>query len=305
MISFSAAHSGNNSSAFGAQTKSKAPASPPENVTMLIHKNQICSLQIPHGTPRAGAIRQWLSTYCLNPNTNVRLWIFRRNINWTTIALDSTDEQPKRTASPAEAAIVTRREMSRCPEVGEFKVLDWNNSVVADDISIDSFAFDPIVPTNEPSNSAVPATGTSTDAKTVQTSIDEMRTYVDGLGVNFTRDLVQLEAKIMAKTAETLDDKLAAMERRQKMVDDEKYEKLSKMIVDCTGNSQKNVGITVQEEGLSVVPASVATSIQSPAGCSTDVAARSPAEVGSAPRATKGRAANPMTVRPNPKKARK
>lgn len=301
MISFSAAHTGNNSSPFGAQTKSKAPASPPENVTMLIHKNQICSLQVPHGTPRAGAIRQWLSTYCLNPNTNVRLWIFRRNINWTTIALDSTDEQPKLTASPAEAAMVTRREMSRCPEVAEFKVLDWNNSVVADDISIDSFAFDPIVPINEPSDSAMPATGTSTDAKTVQTSIDEMRTYVDGLGVNFTRDLVQLEARITAKTAETLDDKLAAMER----LHDVKYEKLSKMIVDCTSNSQNNVGITIQEEGISVVPASVASSIQSPAGCSTDVVARSPAEVGSAPRATKGRAANPMTVRSSPKKARK
>ena len=170
MISFSAAHNGNNPSPFGAQTKSKAPASPLENVTMLIHKNQICSLQVPQGTPRARAIRQWLSTYGLNPTTNVRLWIFRRNINWTTIALESTDEQLKLTASPAEAAMTTRREMNRCPEVGEFKVLDWNNNVVADDISIDSFAFDPMVPITEPSDSAVPATGASTDAKAVQTS---------------------------------------------------------------------------------------------------------------------------------------
>ena len=154
---------------------------------------------------------------------------------------------------------MTRREMNHCPEVGEFKVLDWNNNVVADDISIDSFVFDPIVPINEPSDSAVPATGTSTDAKAVQTSIEEMRTYVDGLGVNFTRDLMQLEAKIMSKTAETLDDKLAAMERRQKKLDDEKFDKLSKMIVDCTGNSQKNVDVTVQEEGIAVVSASVAS----------------------------------------------
>ena len=230
MISFSSAHSGNSPSSFGAQTKSKAPASPLESVTMLLHKNQICSLQIPHGTPRAAAIRQWLSTYCLHPTTNVRLWIFRRNVNWTTIALDSTNEQPKLTANPVEAAIVTRREMSRCPDVGEFKVLDWNNSVIEDDNAIEGFAFDPIVPINEPRDPAVSATSTSIETTTVQTSINEMRTHVDSLGVSFTRDLVQLEVKIINKTVAALDDKLDAMERRLKKVDDDRFDKFSNMI---------------------------------------------------------------------------
>jgi hypothetical protein len=304
MISFSAAHGGNNPAPFGAQNKNKAPASPLENVTMNIHKNQICSLQIPHGTPRAGAIRQWLSTYCLNPHTNVRLWIFRRNINWTTIALDSTDEQPKLTINPAEAAIVTRREMNRCPEVGEFKVLDWNNNIITDDFSIDTFDFDPIVPINEPSDSPVPATGmatgTSTNAKTVQTSVDDMRAYVDGLSVNFTRDLEQLQSKITATTAEMLDEKLTAMESRQAKVYGDKFDKLSEMIVGCTINSKKSVGVPVQDEGTTVGPASVASSIQSPAGSSTDAVARSPTEV-----AAKGRAADPMTVQTSRKSARK
>ena len=304
MISFSAAHSGNSPSAFGAQTKSKAPASPPETVTMLIHKNQICCLQVPHGTPRAAAIRQWLSTYCLNPTTNVRLWIFRRNINWTTIALDSTDDQPKLTSTPAEAAIVTRREMNRCPEVGEFKVLDWNNNIIADDTSIDHLDFDPIVPINAPPDSPVSAPGvsTATGAKPLETSIAEMRTHVDGLGVNFTRDLVQLEAKIMAKTAEMLDDKLGAMERRQEKLTDEKYDKLSELIVDCT---RKSVDVAFHEEGMAASSASVASAVQSAAGCSNDVVTPSPAEVGSPPRTPKSRAADPATMRNNPSKRRK
>ena len=289
MISFSAAHSGNNPSPFGAQTKSKAPASPPENVTMTINKNQICCLQVPHGTPRAAAIRQWLSTYCLNPTTNVRLWIFRRNINWTTIALDSTDDQPKLTATPAEAAIVTRREMNRCPEVGEFKVLDWNNNIIADDISIDHLDFDPIVPINPPRDSfeSAPEVSTANGAKPLENSIAEMRTHVDGLGVNFTRDLVQLEAKIMEKTAGTLDDKLAAMERRQQKLADDKFAKLSKIIVDCTYNSQKSVDVTVHEDGMAATSTSVASAVQSPAACSNDVVTPSLAEVGSAPRTPK------------------
>lgn len=217
-LSFHSAHgSGNNSSSFGAATKGKAPSTPLEGVSMTVHKNQICELHMPFNTPRAGAIRHWTATYCTNPATNVRLWVWRKNINWTTVALDSTNEMPKLTGTPAEIVLVTRREMNRCPEVSEFKVFDWNKNVITDDGTMEYMDFDPLVPVNEPAPSPVTTTTNPPVAppgiQDVKITIDEMRTHVDALTVNFSRDLVQLEAKLTTKNEQALNDKLAMMKR--------------------------------------------------------------------------------------------
>ena len=109
-MDFSAAYSNPTSGpGYGSSTKSKAPQGPLEGLTGQVHKTQICELKVPHGTPRAPAIRSWMATYCLNPSTNQRIWVWRKNINWTTIALDSNENTHKLTAAPYDAVAMQWR----------------------------------------------------------------------------------------------------------------------------------------------------------------------------------------------------
>ena len=143
-MDFSAAYSNNaGGPGFGAATKGKAPQGPLEPVTGIVHKTQICELKIPHGTPRAPSIRSYLSTYCVNPDTHVRIWVWRKGINWTTIALDTNETVHKLTATPYQAVVLTRRHLQACPDVSTITWHDWNGNILTDEM-IDNLDFDPL-----------------------------------------------------------------------------------------------------------------------------------------------------------------
>jgi len=133
-MDFSAIHNTGNNNQFGASNKGKAPTSPLENIDMTVHQNQICELMVPFGTPRAASIRAFVATYCLNPLTNIKLWVWRKASNWTTVALDSSDEQPKITGTPWDVVHITRRELTKSSDVGTITVRDWLGNILTDDM---------------------------------------------------------------------------------------------------------------------------------------------------------------------------
>lgn len=61
-------------------------------------------------------------------------------------------------------------------------------------------------------------------------SLHQMRSHVDDLAVNFTRDITKLEESLTAKTMAAIDDKLSTAQREMKEMNDKIYGQLQQLL---------------------------------------------------------------------------
>ena len=106
-------------------------ATPPEDVSAKFALSRVVTLEVPFNTPKAAAIRAFVSARLLTED-NRRLFIFRRETGntWTNIALDSTPAEPKITGEPAEIARKLESILAMCPDVNRVLLYDPDGNVV-------------------------------------------------------------------------------------------------------------------------------------------------------------------------------
>ena len=81
------------------------------------------------------------------------MWVWRKSINWTTIALDTDETTHKLTATPYEAVALTRHHLQACPDVSTITFFDWNGQVLTDEV-VEYLQFDPLPGSSMPAMSA-------------------------------------------------------------------------------------------------------------------------------------------------------
>ena len=106
-----------------------APRTPPENCEAMIFLNQIVKLLIPHNTPRSKGIRDFIKTYLLNER-NERMFIFRTESGWTTIAFNSRPDNPVVTINPVRCAEACMTVLTQCPDVATVTLKNEHGEVV-------------------------------------------------------------------------------------------------------------------------------------------------------------------------------
>ena len=120
------------------KAKALAPA-PPEPVTLVADRTQVITAQIPFNTKQAGKIRQAMHENILV--NGQRVFIYRQVNGWTTVALDSTEQNPKLTADPYTTLKIAWKAFNDCPFVDPLIIKDANNNNVTYE-GIDSLVFD-------------------------------------------------------------------------------------------------------------------------------------------------------------------
>lgn len=105
------------------------PRTPPENCEAVLYQNQIVKLNIPHNTPRSKGIRDFIKTYMLNEK-NERMFIFRTETGWTTIAFNSRPDVPVVTIHPIRCAEACTTVLVQCPDVATVTLKNANNDVM-------------------------------------------------------------------------------------------------------------------------------------------------------------------------------
>ena len=116
------------SSAFGCNAKKSLLGNslkakeviPREPVVLVANKNQIITAIIPYNSKQAAAIRQHMHTNIVIDSQ--RVFLFRTVNGWTTVALDSTETNPKLTADPITVLKLAHTKFSECPSVSSVTI---------------------------------------------------------------------------------------------------------------------------------------------------------------------------------------
>ena len=96
-------------------SKKQAP-SPPEPVTIIVHRNQVVKLMIPFQSPLAKNIRACMHSNILN-QAGFKIFIYTDSQGWTNVALDSTVSVPKLTEEPLAAVRAAQTAFTACTGV--------------------------------------------------------------------------------------------------------------------------------------------------------------------------------------------
>ena len=121
------------SSAFGCNAKKSLLGNslkakeviPREPVVLVANKNQIITAIIPYNSKQAAAIRQHMHTNIVIDSQ--RVFLFRTVNGWTTVALDSTETNPKLTADPITVLKLAFTKFSECTAVSTVTI-KWEGS---------------------------------------------------------------------------------------------------------------------------------------------------------------------------------
>ena len=204
---FAAAAGRNNAQALPAGRPNAPPAqvSPREAVSAMFHLSRVVVLNIPFQTPRAAAIRQFVTSRLLN-NDNQRLFIFRSSTGntWTTVALTSTSDNPQLTAQPDEVARKVSTILPQSPDVSTVTLLnEAGQQITAEDVNNLAFvelADQAVVPVETAGN----ANQEITVAQLHQLSRD-VYTKVEEVAQDVKRDFLELNTKLDAKLGYIID----------------------------------------------------------------------------------------------------
>ena len=111
----------------------KLPATPAEDLLVVVDASQVVRVLLPFNTARAPAIRQYAQSYLVDEN-NRRVLIFRKDMDggpaWTNIALDATAYEPKLTMAPYELCVLVETKMSMCPDVARVLFKSTGGAVI-------------------------------------------------------------------------------------------------------------------------------------------------------------------------------
>jgi hypothetical protein len=167
---------------------------PKEPIVATVQKNQIMQLDIPHQTPRAAGIRNYMHTHMLTDDQRpLKIWVYRPATKWTNVALDSTTQDPKLTWLP-HATLHKIFLFEKCDDVSNVQVkkgpgfADEGQLILQEDI--EGIEFDDIQPantsvTNTPdrkmSDQAQDMNGNTTNSRLVrlEAKLDDTLTSVD------------------------------------------------------------------------------------------------------------------------------
>lgn len=98
----------------------KLPATPAEDLIVVVDASRVVKVLLPFNTARAPAIRQFAQSYLVD-DQNRRVLIFRKDMEggpaWTNIALDATAYEPKLTMAPYELCVLVETKMAMCPDI--------------------------------------------------------------------------------------------------------------------------------------------------------------------------------------------
>jgi hypothetical protein len=165
----------NTKSPYSGRAKQNTPKEP---VTLTCQKNQIFQLKLPFQTPRASGIREFMHSNMLNDDGK-KLFIFRKETEWTNVALDASAEDPKTTWLP-HATLHKVFLFEHCQDVSKLTVklgggFDEVGHIIERE-DIEALEFDPLVPT--PSASHQPSTSTPSRASWNEAWKDEMESRI-------------------------------------------------------------------------------------------------------------------------------
>ena len=106
----------------------KMPATPAEDLIVVVDASQVVKVLLPFNTARAPAIRQYAQSYLVDEN-NRRVLIFRKDMEggpaWTNIALDATAFEPKLTMCPDIARIIFKSTGGAVLELSDIERMEF------------------------------------------------------------------------------------------------------------------------------------------------------------------------------------
>ena len=112
------------SPSFGFGKKAPAIQGPPEKVGIMVLRNQIVIVLLPHGTNRANEIRVWFRAK-VRTSEGHEIFIFNGDTNnWTNVPRSATNSAPAVTAPPIEATEKAFNLLKLCPAVSSVTIMD-------------------------------------------------------------------------------------------------------------------------------------------------------------------------------------
>ena len=115
---------------FGNSKKYNKPSGPPEPCELNVGDNQVVKAIIPHGTPRAAAIRELLKTQVLNGEGARIFYWHEEHDAWTNDHFKSTASNPLLGAPPVEAVEKAYDVFNKSSAVSAVKITDEEGEIL-------------------------------------------------------------------------------------------------------------------------------------------------------------------------------
>ena len=115
---------------FGNSKKYNKPSGPPEPCELNVGDNQVVKAIIPHGTPRAAAIRELLKTQVLNGEGARIFYWHEEHDAWTNVHFKSTASNPLLGAPPVEAVEKAYDVFNKSSAVSAVKITDEDGEIL-------------------------------------------------------------------------------------------------------------------------------------------------------------------------------
>ena len=148
----------------------------PEPVTLEADPNQIIKAHLPFNTPQAKTIREHMHTHVKCPQEGTRVFVFRQQSGWTTVALNSTAQNPSLTMEPALVLKLAHAKFNECGAVSEVHMRMADGKSFTYD-EIDSIAWTPL-PAASDGESAAGSTS-KTDAEIIIDNLEALQAKVE------------------------------------------------------------------------------------------------------------------------------
>ena len=197
------------SSAFGCNAKKSLLGNslkakeviPREPVVLVANKNQIITAIIPYNSKQAAAIRQHMHTNIVIDSQ--RVFLFRTVNGWTTVALDSTETNPKLTADPITVLKLAFTKFSECTAVSTVTI-KWEGSdenLSYEDIDHMETKFDKL-PDPQPDADNVNIKG---DADYLMDKLNEVDKKVDDKILELGKKIDEVAGQMMREFGEKME----------------------------------------------------------------------------------------------------
>ena len=197
------------SSAFGCNAKKSLLGNslkakeviPREPVVLVANKNQIITAIIPYNSKQAAAIRQHMHTNIVIDSQ--RVFLFRTVNGWTTVALDSTETNPKLTADPITVLKLAFTKFSECTAVSTVTI-KWagtDENLTYEDIDQMETKFDKL-PDAQPDADPVTNKG---DADYLMDKLNEVDKKVDDKILELGKKIDEVAGQMMREFGDKME----------------------------------------------------------------------------------------------------